>query len=115
MSKDTIYREDAIKTVISKPAWHGSDGSYYHGDDIRDALKGLPSADRPQEWIPCSDRLPKDEGIFLVTMETYVFDEYSHPVGTSFYSPSFGWANASPNKVLAWMPLPKPWKGANDE
>ena len=57
MSKDTIYREDAIKTVISKPAWHGSDGSYYHGDDIRDALKGLPSADRPQgEWIDNGDR-----------------------------------------------------------
>lgn len=71
-------------------------------------------ADMPT-WIPCSERLPKDEGIFLVTMETYVFNEYSHPVGTSFYSPSFGWVNASPNEVLAWMPLPDPWKGTNYE
>ena len=67
------------------------------------------------KWIPCSERLPEDEGRFLVTMETYIFNEYSHPIGTSFYSPSYGWVNASPNKVLAWMPLPEPWKGADDD
>ena len=50
--EDLIKRSDAIKAVINKPAWHGSDGSYYHGDDIRDALKDVPSADRPQgKWI----------------------------------------------------------------
>ena len=103
--KDTIYREDAIGACAYETI------ECY---EARKAIRALPSADRPQEWIPCSERLPNDEGIFLVTMETYVFNEYSHPVGTSFYSPSFGWANASPNKVLAWMPLPKPWKGAND-
>lgn len=56
MSDDLIRRSDAIKAIINKPAWHGSDGAYYHGDDIRDALNGLPSADRPQgEWIKDED------------------------------------------------------------
>ena len=42
MSKDTIYREDAIKAL---------DVSIYK-DDIEDAINAIPSADRPQgEWI----------------------------------------------------------------
>ena len=107
MSDRLLKESDVIKIAFQLPLVVNS--------AFADAVKALPSADRPQGWIPCSDRLPKDEGIFLVTMETYVFNEYSHPVGTSFYSPSFGWVNASPNKVLAWMPLPKPWKGVDDE
>lgn len=52
MSKDTIYREDAIRAIFSKPAYHGSDGSWYHSDDIRDAVDNTPSADRPRgKWI----------------------------------------------------------------
>lgn len=49
MNDDTIKRSDAIKAIINKPAWHGSDGSWYHGDDIKDALETIPSADRPQD------------------------------------------------------------------
>ena len=49
---DLIKRSDAIKAILQKPAIHGSEGSWYHADDIRDALNAVPSADRPQgEWI----------------------------------------------------------------
>ena len=52
MSDDLIKRSDAVKAVFQKPAIHGSDGSWYHADDIKDALENVPSADRPQgEWI----------------------------------------------------------------
>ena len=44
MSKDTVYRQDAVDAILKKPAWHNSDGSYYHSSDIKDALEGLPSA-----------------------------------------------------------------------
>jgi len=47
MSDDTIKRSDAIKAILQKPAIHGSEGSWYHADDIRDALNAVPSADRP--------------------------------------------------------------------
>ena len=102
---------DALKEKIDS-MWNGRPLSSL-GARILVTIDEAPTIEPKQGWIPCSDRLPKDEGIFLVTMETYVFNEYSHPVGTSFYSPSFGWVNASPNKVLAWMPLPEPWKGAD--
>lgn len=52
MSDDLIRRSDAIKAVFQKPAIHGCDGSWYHTDDIKDALESVPPADRPQgEWI----------------------------------------------------------------
>ncbi len=52
MNDDTIKRSDAIKAIMQKPAIHGSEGSWYHADDIRDALEKVPSADRLQgEWI----------------------------------------------------------------
>lgn len=60
---DMIYREDAIKAVFQKPAIHGSDGSWYHADDIKDALENAPSADRPQgEWIVETDNVGNTYG-----------------------------------------------------
>lgn len=39
---DLISRQAAIDAIMGKPAWHGSDGSYYYADDIRDALEAQP-------------------------------------------------------------------------
>ena len=58
---DLIKRSDAIKAILQKPAIHGSEGSWYHADDIRDALNAVPSADRPQgEWIDAE--IPLESG-----------------------------------------------------
>ena len=112
MSDDLIKRSDAIKAIINKPAWHGSDGSYYHGDDIRDALNGLPSADRPQEWIPCSERLPEKAGHYLCSFKKAnridsIYVDLAYWTGGRWYG-------YLANEINAWMPLPKPWKGADD-
>ncbi len=50
---DYISRQAAIDAIMQKPAWHGSDGSYYHSSDIRQALESLPSAQT--ETILCKD------------------------------------------------------------
>ena len=52
MSKDIIYREDAIE-VLAINAPFMSDEAYLKSYD---ALKSIPSADRPQgEWIQTSN------------------------------------------------------------
>ena len=55
MSKDTIYREDAIEAVEELNAisfYELNEHSKEAFVEIRRALKALPSADRPQgEWI----------------------------------------------------------------
>ena len=69
-------------------------------------------ADRPQgEWIPCSERLPKKyEQVLCCNKDGRVFSSaltYVHPEYIYWY---FG----KHRSVIAWMPLPEPWKGADD-
>ena len=77
-------------------------------EKVRKAL----SAERPQEWIPCSERLPKKyeqvlccnkDGRVFSTALTYVHPEYKY------------WYFGKHRSVIAWMPLPKPWKGVGDD
>ena len=89
----------------------------------------LPSVD---EWIPCSERLPEEHEwvgtkhfgttisdkvhiTFDVNGERFVktlslqngeLSNYEKRSMDAFYK---GW------KMLAWMPLPEPWEGADDD
>jgi hypothetical protein len=51
---ELINKYEAIEAIINKPAWHNSEESWYHGSDIRQALKELPPAQperKKGEWI----------------------------------------------------------------
>lgn len=87
----------------------------------------LESADA--EWIPCSERLPEDSGDYLVCPSDGVIEDYSdcrdvmiipydadcEAFGwwTERYDPiSLGFVDCDFDEfeVLAWMPLPKPYR-----
>lgn len=63
---DLISRQAAIDAIMKKPAWHNSDGSFYHSDDIRKALSELPSVE-PERPTRVQDILQ-------------YLDEYLHPI-----------------------------------
>ena len=70
-------------------------------------------ADRPQgEWIPCSERLPNEREVVLITNDkgNVRFGQFRGTHGKYWI-----WKSNTLETVLAWMPLPKPWKGADDE
>ena len=78
-------------------------------------------ADRPRgEWIPCSERLPDERQDVYVTV---FWDDYGDTITAYGMRTQFGWslwntAEAELIKgytVIAWMPLPEPWKGADHE
>ena len=118
---ELIRRSDAIKAVREYAGRYTFNA--YHNGMLKAAsiIASIPSADRPQEWIPCSERLPSEEkATYLVCTD-------------SEYMCSCRWTNTNPiwtdlttewhwcifdipqySKVVAWMPL-KPWKGADDE
>lgn len=136
---DLIKREDAIEAIKQ---WLDNDGSLFDvglNQAIRE-IKRLPSADRPQEWIPCSERLPEDIRPVLVTWKNndpasyYQYIVGKHFIGTAHYHRGkWYWYSSVTEDLLAeygkcdseefdeaieavaWMPLPKPWKGAGDE
>lgn len=88
------------------------------------------------KWTPVSERLPKKDGIYLVTVQSifcepriYIksfakdlhkvnaFDFPKHKCGWYDYDSEFGfWEDIT---VIAWSPLPKPYdplkEGAKDD
>jgi len=99
-----------------------------YGCPVSDAVFALDkaiealSADRPQGWIPCSERVPNENGDYLVTLENGVVkilgysttQRTTYPKGFYHIKDGFSWRQIQ-NPVVAWMPLPKMWEGADDE
>lgn len=69
----------------------------------------LDAAIEPQ-WIPCSERLPEEGGEYLVTAEDYT----TEVIVLSYDADASDWSDYFDNmydEVIAWMPLPEPYKG----
>ena len=79
-------------------------------EDCDQAMRMLKS----MQWIPCSERLPEESGLYIVTN----VGRWVEPVGTRYYNiradGSF-WSGLPGNTVVAWMPLPEPYKEGHDE
>lgn len=89
---------------------------------VKKYILAIPSADRPQEWITCRERMPKkEEATYLICTETghmcsCRWTNNMYGLGSNEWS-KWGWHimdKPQYAKVVAWMPL-KPWKGADDE
>ena len=78
-------------------------------------IKSVPTADGPQEWIPCKERLPKEYEVLCC--DIYKNCIVGHPFADDFVSTGFCAESEGEfmYECVAWMPLPKPWKGADDE
>ena len=103
---DLISRADAIEAVcgdctIENRESCKRDGYCY---EVRN-LMALPSADA--EWIPCSERLPNEDecGWYLVTVKGHELFVDVAPFNDELWK-----GLASHQEVIAWMPLPKPYR-----
>lgn len=78
-------------------------------------IKEIPSAQPEQRWIPVSERLPEENSDILVT---YVEKDEKRIVPVNYGCGT--WFDCLFNKVLnqvgvlAWMPLPEPWRGEQE-
>ena len=74
--------------------------------------EGKNDAQPKQRWIPCSERMPNKKEVVLITND-------KGNVRSGQFRGTHGkywiWKSNTLETVLAWMPLPKPWKGADDE
>ena len=65
-------------------------------------LQAEPSV-YPQKWIPVTERLPEDNLKVFVSTKTAVGIAAHNELG--WYTPDTYF-----DGVIAWMPLPEPWK-----
>lgn len=82
-----------------------------------EGLNNMPSEQPEQQWIPCSERLPEDDNAYFVT----VHPDYIVPGGLSvdtlhwydgkWWFDYYGQPAEFTDPIIAWMPLPEPWKG----
>lgn len=86
---------------------------------FENAIDEAPTIDKPQ-WILCSEKLPSENDEYIITMgkdsfnkEGYVTWAMFDKLKKKFYFPG-GRVNYY-IAVTAWMPLPEPMKGADDE
>lgn len=75
----------------------------YH-DGKRIVLVDVAPTINPQKWIPVSERLPKDNGDYLVTRNRMGLYSYVDIVTKTNVVDKIA------SDIKAWMPLPEPWK-----
>jgi hypothetical protein len=76
------------------------------------AIKALES----QRWIPVSERLPEENGIYLATYDGEICGENEPFTGLAEYE-NGKWVDDEEDYqcVIAWMPLPEPYKEENND
>ena len=117
---DLISRREAIDIANDLRSCISVDGYWAWVE----RLKRLPSAQPELKWIPVSEQLPSEYGVYLVTMtekakaEELGFDVDEIDVRKMRYN-SNGWQlprhipswinEVVTDEVIAWMPLPEPY------
>jgi len=105
-------------------------GEFVRTESVRATIYNMPTIE-PHEWIPCSERLPEEDYWTGATFQHYfhhstysayvlmtVFNadddetiiDYGHTVDGEWYSDTTDCFLPPEWKVLAWMPLPEPYK-----
>lgn len=75
-------------------------------ESIAECLKDIPPA---QRWIPVTERLPEDDGNYLIWFRyKSVLGGFQEDMAMEYYADSTGWDCDNVN-VIAWHPLPEPY------
>ena len=86
--------------------------------ELKQLKEQMSSSEEPNKWIPISERPPEDKTYVLTTIK--VPNRIAH-ARSGWYEDGFFYNDngdiwkATDMEVIAWMPLPKPYKGGEEE
>lgn len=113
-TNEICYRLQAMATMctfqdaVGHDLSHKEIGLYNEAKDL--AIKSI----RSHTWIPISQKVPDESGMYLVTGHWKNEPSEIWICEFMYLGEIKGWANdAKRPMVTAWMPLPKPYTGSN--
>ena len=113
---DLIRREDAIDAITNIdttiiPFPKAREYVEIGFNIVINRLKELPSAEPERKWIPVTETLPKEKEIVLITNNKghVRCGQYQGTFDDKNYR--WWWKHNTLEEVLAWKPLPEPWRG----
>ena len=112
---DTISRQAAIDLFPNDDLEWDTKGGYIAPHLARKMVEELPSAQPEQRWIPVTERLPEETGLYLISIKTKGVEalEEIYPNGLVYVSAYdaviMHWGYGGEN-VQAWQPLPEPYQ-----
>lgn len=95
---------------------------WYEGGENVVLIDFFPVSDacNPKDnWIPCSDGMPKEYGKYFIT-EMPIGDFDVEPYVATYFPEDDEWTTGSPFRivrrpVIAWMPLPEPYEKEGEQ
>ena len=75
--------------------------------------KAAKDTNVPSKWIPCSERLPEVDGMYTTTLSGELVGTDKPFVGQSYFED--GYWEEDGDCVIAWMPLPDPYREVTEE
>lgn len=108
-----MTRDEVIKVLSSydvNGVWADVDGKPYNAEEQAEAFDMAIEAllEAEAEWIPCSERLPEN-GYWLWSAKGGEVQKDFYWDGHWEHAEKYGY------EVMAWMPLPKSYKGGDTE
>lgn len=121
-----MSREEAIQKVTAFRNYLMAGNPIWDVDEVREAFDMAIEALAidPVKWIPCSERLPEPNSAYEAEPVYYlVQNEYDDAMVATFVKFPGGariWRQthqdgAIMDDIVAWMPLPEPWRGERGE
>lgn len=117
---DSISRQKVLDTLDNADKFLDEERTVEkYKELLTECIKALPPAENKGEWIPVTERLPEDGRPVLIYAWNvhHVVARYDSFRTENGYKKCWVTADAwngnteIKHDVIAWMPLPSPWKG----
>lgn len=92
--------------------WHSPHLDLSLKGSLGEVIEALNCSEKPTGWIPCSERLPKKN---LEVLATVLGDVEIAWIGEDGRWETNDYIFDDKEDITAWMPLPEPYKGGEDE
>ena len=92
--------------ILGKPTPHEYDNGIYKAIKIVREV----AAEYNNGWIPCSEKLPEEATTYQVTEEVIINSRKQYVVDMRLFGTEGEWLCPSNRKIIAWQPLPEPYK-----